>query len=415
MKVLVVGSGCREHALIKALKEDPKTELVYTLPERASLKGLKSLPSSFLNHSEKLASHLLNEGVELVLIGPEQPLVNGLADTLREHGIKVFGPSKEAARLEGSKIFAKKFMKELGIPTASYHIVSSVSEVLKSSENFFPPYVLKADGLAGGKGVFICETQSELEKKSRFLFEEKGLGTAGEKALLEDFQKGKELSVFVMTNGSSYQILPMAQDYKRLLEGSKGPNTGGMGAIAPVPVDEELLSFIEDRIIKPTLEGLRKKGLLYYGILYLGLMVHKKISKVLEYNVRWGDPEAQVLLPLLEGSWLDVFYQTALGQGVDLKWKQDQFSACVVLSSSNYPESPSIEAPIEGSLDFKTEKSYFIHSSLKKQDEKWFTKGGRILNAIGLGKNKEQALQRAYEQAQKISWPGMKYRKDIGT
>ena len=415
MKVLVVGSACREHALIKALKEDPKTKQVYTLPERLSLEGLKNLPSSFLNNPEKLASHLLSEGIELVLIGPEQPLVNGLADILRDHGIKVFGPSKEAAQLEGSKIFAKKFMKELGIPTASYHIVSSISEALNSSKNFFPPYVLKADGLAGGKGVFICETQSELEEKSRFLFEEKGLGGAGEKALLEDFQKGKELSVFVITNGDSYQILPAAQDYKRLLEGSKGPNTGGMGAIAPVSVDEELLSFIENRIIKPTLEGLKKKGLLYYGILYLGLMVHKKIPKVLEYNVRWGDPEAQVLLPLLDGSWLDVFYQTALGQAVDLKWKQNKRSVCVVLSSSNYPESPSIEAPIEGSLDFKTENSYFIHGSLKKQDKKWFTKGGRVLNAIGLGKSKEQALHRAYEQAQKISWLKMRYRKDIGT
>ena len=414
MKVLVIGGGCREHALIQSLKKDTKTEQVYTLPERVSLQGLKSFPSSLLNKQEELADELLKEGIDLILIGPEQPLVNGVADTLRDRGIKVFGPSQKASRLEGSKIFAKKFMKELKIPTASYHVVSSVSETLKASENFFPPYVLKADGLAGGKGVFICKTKEELEEKSQFLFEKKGLGRAGEQALLEDFQKGTELSVFVITNGDSYQILPMAQDYKRLLEGNKGPNTGGMGAIAPIFVNQDLLNLIENHIIKPTLEGLRKKEMLYYGVLYFGLMIHKNIPKVLEYNVRWGDPEAQVLLPLLEGSWLDVFYQTALGQPVKLKWKKDQHSACVVLTSSNYPESPSVESSIEGLLDFQTQDSYFIHGSLTKENEKWKTKGGRVLNAIGLGQDKKQALQKAYEQAQKISWPGIQYRKDIG-
>jgi len=412
MRVLVLGSGGREHALIKALKEDPKTEQVYTLPERVSLNSIESLPSSL--EPEDLATHLLKKKIDLVVIGPEQPLVNGLADALRSKGIKVFGPSQQAAKLEGSKIFAKEFMKELGIPTASYHVVSSVTEVLKSAENFFPPYVLKADGLAGGKGVFICKSLSELEQKSRFLFEEKALGTAGEKALLEDFQKGEELSVFIITNGDSYQILPVAQDYKRLLEANKGPNTGGMGAIAPVPINQELFHFIESRIIKPSLEGLKQKGFLYRGILYIGLMIHKNIPKVLEYNVRWGDPEAQVILPLLEGSWLDVFYQTALGQAVKLQWKKDQYSACIVLASKNYPESPSIESTLKGSLDFKTEQSYFIHGSLKKEGNQWITKGGRVLNAIGLGSSQKEALEKAYKQAEKISWEGIKYRRDIG-
>jgi len=422
MKILVVGGGCREHALIKSLKEDPKTEQIYTLPERPSLQGLKNIPSSLLNKPRDLADYLLKEGVELVLIGPEKPLVDGLADVLRERGLKVFGPSQKAAQLEGSKIFAKKFMKELGIPTASYHIVNSVAETLKLSENFFPPYVLKADGLVGGKGVFICKTQSELEEKSQFLFEEKGLGRAGEKALLEDFQKGRELSVFVLTNGESYQILPVAQDYKRLHEANKGPNTGGMGAIAPLFVEEELLSLIEARIIKPTLKGLKKRQWTYCGILYLGLMVHKKIPKVLEYNVRWGDPEAQVLLPLLEGSWLDVFHKTALGKSATLKWKQGRYSACVVLANAGYPESPSVSAPIEGSIYARGEHSYFIHGSLEKQKEKqeekkatpWRTKGGRVLNAVGLGTDMKQAIQKAYEQAGRVSWPGMQYRKDIG-
>ena len=415
MNVLVIGSGCREHALIKALQEDSQVKSLYSLPARESLKALKSLPSSLLNQPDALAKSLLMENIELVIVGPEQPLVQGLSDKLRKHGIKVFGPSQGAAQLEGSKVFAKKFMKDLRIPTASYHIVRSVSETLQSAKNFFPPYVLKADGLAGGKGVFICNTKADLEEKSRFLFEKKGLGSAGEQALLEDFQQGTELSVFVLSNGSSYSILPIAQDYKRLLDGHKGPNTGGMGAIAPVSVNKELLNSIENFIIKPTLEGLRKKNLLYYGVLYLGLMIHKNIPKLLEYNVRWGDPEAQVLLPLLDGSWLDVFYKIASGQDLEeLQWKKNQHSACVVLSSSNYPESPAVSSLIEGNIHFKTENSYFIHGALKKQEERWFTHGGRVLNAMALGNSPEQALHRAYEQARKVSWSGIQYRKDIG-
>jgi len=418
MKVLVIGNGGREHALIKTLKEDPKTKQVYSLPERTSLKDVPSLASSFLKDPEALARQLLKEEIELVIIGPEQALVEGMADHLRANGIKVFGPSKELAQLEGSKIFAKQFMKELGIPTASYHIVSSVKETLKSAENFFPPYVLKADGLAGGKGVFICKNKNELEQKSQFLFEKKALGKAGEQALLEDFQKGSELSVFVITQGDSYEILPMAQDYKRLLEGHRGPNTGGMGAIAPISVDPHLLKIIENSIIKPTLKGFKKRNLSYRGILYLGLMIHKGLPKVLEYNVRWGDPEAQVILPLLEGSWLDAFYQTALGKTLKLQWKKNQHCACVVLSDANYPESPPTQALIEGSLDDKTKDSYFIHGAVKndtKDREAWRTAGGRVLNAIGLGDTREKALQQAYKQAQKISWKGMQYRTDIGS
>ena len=413
MKVLVVGNGCREHAIVKSLLEDQKTSAVYTLPERISLKDTIAVSSSLLNEPNSLANYLKKEGVELAIVGPEQPLVNGLADILREKGIKVFGPCSKSARLEGSKIFAKQFMKEQGIPTASYRIVSSMSETLQASENFFPPYVLKADGLAGGKGVFICHNRSELEEKSQFLFDKKALGPAGETALLEDFQKGTEISVFVITDGESYQFLPVAQDYKRLYEGQKGPNTGGMGAIAPVSIAPELLKIIEDKIVKPTLEGLRKQKCVYRGVLYLGLMIYNNFPKVLEYNVRFGDPEAQVLLPLLEGSWLDVFYNTAIAQKANLKWKK-QYSACVVLCSENYPEGPLRSVPIKGLIYYTKGYSWFIHGSLTRQEDQWFTKGGRVLNAVAIGDSQETAINRAYEHIKGISWPGMHYRKDIG-
>lgn len=414
MKVLVIGSGCREHAMVQSLLEDKNTSAVYTLPERISLKETKDIPSSFLKDPEALSSYLKTEAVELVVIGPEQPLVEGLSDFLREKGFKVFGPSSQSARLEGSKIFAKQFMKEQGIPTASYQIVTSVSETLQMSENFFPPFVLKADGLAGGKGVFLCQNQTELEEKSRFLFEKKALGPAGEKALLEDFQSGRELSVFVITDGTSYHILPVAQDYKRLYEKQEGPNTGGMGAVAPIPLTPELMNSIEKLIVKPTLQGLQKQNSLYRGVLYLGLMVHKNIPKVLEYNVRFGDPEAQVLFPLLEGSWLEVFYKTASAQSINLNWKK-QHSACVVLCSENYPEGPIQSTAIEGSIDHKKPNSWFLHGSLARKEETWFTKGGRVLNAVAVGQSREEAVKKAYESIQQISWPGMHYRKDIGS
>ena len=413
MKVLVIGNGCREHAIIKALQEDKETSVIYSLPERTSLRKTEGLPPSLLKDKEALLEQLKKSEVELVVIGPEQPLVEGLSDFLREKGFKVFGPNAKAAQLEGSKIFAKQFMKEQEIPTASYHIVSSVSEALQASENFFPPFVLKADGLAGGKGVFLCENRTELEEKSRLLFEKKALGPAGEKALLEDFQSGQEISVFVLTNGEAYSLLPIAQDYKRLYENQKGPNTGGMGAIAPVPVSPDLVKSIEDLIIKPTLKGLKNHQFTYRGVLYLGLMIHKNFPKVLEYNVRFGDPEAQTLLPLLDGSWLDVFDKTACGQSVNLKWKNIH-SACIVLCNENYPEWPTREAPIEGLIYYKTEKSWFLHGSLIRNKNQWFSRGGRVLNAVALGKSKESAVQRAYEHIKKISWPGMHYRKDIG-
>ena len=413
MKVLVVGKGCREHAIVKALLEDQKTSAVYTLPERISLKNTIDVSSSLLNTGKALADYLKKEEIELVVVGPEQPLVNGLADVLREEGITVFGPCSQSAQLEGSKIFAKQFMKEQGIPTASYRVVSSVSSALHASENFFPPFVLKADGLAGGKGVFICHDRSELEEKSRFLFDKKALGSAGEKALLEDFQKGTEISVFVIIDGDSYHFLPVAQDYKRLYEGQKGPNTGGMGAIAPVSISPELLKIIEYKIVQPTLEGLKKRNCMYRGVLYLGLMIHNNFPKLLEYNVRFGDPEAQVLLPLLEGSWLDLFYKTAKAQKVSLKWKK-QYSACVVLCAENYPEGPIRETPIEGLIYSAKGHSWFIHGSLSRQEDQWFTQGGRVLNSVAVGNSQEEAVHRAYEHIKGISWPGMHYRKDIG-
>ena len=414
MRILIVGAGGREHAIIRALLEDSETEAVFSLPERPGLKDVHSLPSALLSDRPALASRLKSEKIDLAVIGPEQPLTDGLSDFLRAEGIAVFGPSGQAARLECSKIFAKKFMKRHGIPTASWRELTSVGETLQACESFCPPFVLKADGLAGGKGVFLCKDRQELEEKARLLFEKKAFGPAGCQALLEDFQKGCEMSVFVITDGESCHILPPARDYKRLCEGNKGPNTGGMGAVAPVPVFSDLMRNIQNLIIDPTLKGLRGEGIPYCGVLYFGLMINKNFPKVLEYNVRFGDPEAQVVLPLLDGSWREVFYKTACARPLEkLKWKK-LFSACVVLCHENYPEGPLQESPVTGFIYHKKPHSWFVHGGLVRKDDKWLTAGGRVLTAVALGDSQKQAVERAYRHAETVSWPGLHCRKDIG-
>ena len=413
MKVLIIGSGGREHALFQTVNEQGgKT---YFLPERKSIPDAGGAPSALLKDRSALSGWLKKEQIRLVVIGPEQPLVEGLADFLRQRGFSVFGPSAAAARLEGSKLFAKEFMEAQSIPTAPFQLVKSLSETLKASENFSPPYILKADGLAGGKGVFICQTKKELEDRAKQLFEDKILGQAGETALLEEFQEGVEVSVFILTNGEDYRILPLAQDYKRLGEKNTGPNTGGMGATAPLHLPEKLMTEIENSIIRPTIQGLKKNQYEYRGVLYVGLMVGSRGPRVLEYNVRFGDPEAQVLLPLLDGSWLEVFNQVSQGKLPSLKWKNIH-SACVVLTADGYPENPRKGDVIEGFIYHKTPHSYFLHGGVGPNDKgQWVVSGGRVLNAVALGETSEQALKRAYDQMEKISWEGLHYRKDIGS
>ena len=414
--ILVIGGGGREHALLRAISDPPGNEVkprIYTLPERKSIPFALKLSDSLLNDWPSLLDSLNREYIHFVIIGPEKPLVEGLGDFLRENGILVFGPSAQSARLEGSKIFAKEFMQSQNIPTADYQVVTSSSETLKKAENFSPPYVLKVDGLAGGKGVFICQEQSELKSRAGQIFEKKTFGSAGKRALLEEFQEGKEMSVFVLTNGEDYTLLPVAQDYKRLHDGQEGPNTGGMGAVAPLFVSPELMKNIEDQIVRPSIEGLKKNKYQYRGVLYIGLMVGPKGPRVLEYNVRFGDPEAQVLLPLLEGSWREVFYQVAEGKLPLLKWK-GIYSACVVLTAEGYPEKPLKGKRIKGSIHNGEPDKYFLHAGVGGEKEQWLVNGGRVLNSVALGATLKEALSKAYQQANTVFWEGMHYRKDIG-
>ena len=422
MKALVIGQGGREHALVRALRLSPSIKEVHALPGSDAIAlEAKCHPIKWEDFAAVIS--LIREvGIDLVIVGPEVPLVAGLSDALRASGIKVFGPSQAGAQLEGSKIYSKEFMVEAGVPTARYKVVSSVEETREAAKAFAPPFVLKADGLAAGKGVFICKTETELLAAADELFVRKSLGSAGARALLEEFQPGYEISYLVLTNGEDFEPLPMAQDHKRLSDGDEGPNTGGMGVVAPVQIDTELREWIDRDVVRPSLAEMQKRNLLYRGVLYVGLMITPKGPSVIEYNARFGDPEAQVLLPLLDGDWGHVLSELAEGRLQKLKWKKSS-CCCVVLAAEGYPDSPVKGSSISGLSGVKTpsssdagESHYLLHAGTAKDVHKgWVTAGGRVLNAMGTGETLQEAIANAYTGAKSVSWKGLLKRSDIGS
>ena len=414
MKILVVGKGGREHAIIRALSFSPKVEQLHALPGSDGMRTQALCHSIDSSDFPGIYDLIKNKAIDLVVIGPEMEIAHGLADYLREKNVLVFSPSQRAAQLEASKIFCKDFLQRANIPTARSEVVSSVTDCLEKAAHFHSPYILKAEGLAAGKGVFICKDLEELKKNAVDLFDKKLLGEAGNRALLEEHLKGWEMSYLIITNGRDFRPLPLAQDNKRLLDGDQGPNTGGMGVVAPLRVDMDLEDTIHSQILKPTVENLHKENFLYRGVLYVGIMVTEKGPQVLEFNVRFGDPEAQVILPLLDGDWADVFMATAKGELIDMNWKPI-YSSCVVLAAAGYPDHPLKGSVIDGHVNYEGPSSYFLHAGTKLQEDKeWVTHGGRVLNAVGLGSDLKESLKLAYEQAAKVSWEGLQMRKDIG-
>lgn len=440
MNFLVVGQGGREHAMVKALKSSAIAKTIHVIPGNPGMALEAQCHQLEWKNFEEITQFCRNHHINVVIIGPEDPCVMGLSDCLRAKDILVVGPSKAAAQLEGSKVFAKEFMLEFGVSTAKAVTVRSVEETLKQATEFTPPYVLKADGLAAGKGVVLCSTLEQLQEVAQQFFEQKLFGQASEKALLEQFLPGYELSLHLMTDGKDYQVLPLAQDHKQLRDGDQGPNTGGMGAVAPMFISDSLMNEIKIKIIEPTLKGLGARELFYRGMIFLGLMITKKGPMLLEYNCRMGDPETQVLMPLLEGDWGKTFHQLALGQLIQMSWK-NCFSTCVVLAAPGYPDSPEKGIAIEGELlsgvgesakkgshfdknseiqssshvREKIQQAYFIHAGTRrKSDGQWQTAGGRVLGAVGIGATKEESRARAYEQAEQVSWKGLQKRMDIG-
>lgn len=412
MRALIIGSGGREHAVVKSLSKSSHVTKIFISPGNAGTALLGDNVVLDLKNHTSVVQFCQIQKMGFVFIGPEDPLVDGLADSLRAANILVVGPSKQAAQLEGSKIFAKEFMKKAGVPTAAAAVVNSVESTLTAAKKYQAPYVLKADGLAAGKGVYICKTLADLESAAKKLFVEKILGEAGETALLEKNLIGTELSFIVLTNGSEFQALPLAQDHKRLLNKNLGPNTGGMGAIAPLEIPPALYTKILKQIIEPSIKQMKTDQLFYRGVLFVGLMIVDNEPYALEYNVRFGDPETQVLLPLIQSDLGQILHN--LAQGVLQKITLNNLHViCIVNASKGYPDKPLKDIPIF--LPTSTDdNAYVLHAGTKLANEKVLTNGGRVLNVVATAPTAKAAKGKALELNSKIKFDGRQFRTDIG-
>lgn len=412
MKVLLLGNGGREHALYWKISQSPLVKEVFVAKGNGGIKG-KRVPIEPTNVKE-LADFAQREGIDFTVVGPEAPLVEGIVDEFESRGLKIFGPCQKASMLEGSKVFAKRFMLKHGIPTANFEVFEDPDKAKRFVKDFGIPLVIKADGLASGKGAVVCKTeQSALETID--LFMNRGvLGPAGRRVVIEEFLEGEEASYIVMVNGTEYVPLPTSQDHKRLLDGDKGPNTGGMGAYSPNPfVDANTEKAIRELIIEKTIKAFAQEGIYYRGFLYAGLMLTSRGPMVLEFNVRLGDPEAQPLLMRIKGDFLEKLLDFHEGKKVSLDI-DERCSLCVVLASKGYPEKPEVGKEIYGLEDIKDEDVIIFHAGTELEDGKLITTGGRVLNVCAWGNSLKEAKERAYKAVEKIHFEGMHYRKDIG-
>jgi len=421
MRVLLVGSGGREHALGWKLAQSPLLKALYCAPGNAGTARLHAQGAEISNIPVKaedknaLVQSALERKVDLVVIGPEAPLAAGLADDLRAKGLAVFGPSQAAAQIESSKVFAKEFMARRGIPTASFAVFRDFDKALAHLREAEHPVVIKASGLAAGKGVVVPENPTQAETALRQIMVEKEFGAAGDEVVLEERLTGPEVSLFGFTDGVSIQATLPAQDHKQIFDGDRGPNTGGMGAYAPVPIcPPAMTEKILRSVLQPAVDGLREEGRPFVGVLYGGLMITKQGPKVIEFNCRFGDPETQAILPLLEGDLLIILMACATGHlaEVDIRWSKNA-AACVVLASPGYPGKYPVGLPISG-LEETRPDSFIFHAGTKEQDGQIVTAGGRVLCATGWGENIPQALKSAYAAIEPIRFEGMHFRKDIG-
>jgi len=415
MKVLVIGSGGREHALCWKIAQSSKVSKVFCAPGNAGI--LKDAECVEINADDidGLKSFVATENIDLTIVGPEAPLVNGIVDEFHKDCLRVFGPVKYAAQLEGSKAFAKNFMAKYNIPTARFDVLDDFHEAVKGLRDYTFPVVVKASGLAAGKGVIICQTRLEAENTLKEMIIDNRFKDAGATVVVEEYLEGEEVSVLALTDGNFYFCLSPSQDHKRRDEGDQGPNTGGMGAYAPAPlVTPELQVNIEENILVPTLDGLRDEGTPFVGCLYLGLMVTAEGPKVLEYNVRFGDPEAQVVLPLLKTDFIDIANAILDGNFKEMKTELHEGSAaCVVMASGGYPGSYEKEKPISGLKDVPKGVTVF-HAGTKWYHGDIATSGGRVLGVTGMADDLKSALDLAYKGVDAIHFDGAFYRRDIG-
>ncbi len=418
MKVLVIGSGGREHAIAWKLAQSRVVDKIYCVPGNAGISEIAECVEVESKNLSSLLDFVKYEWIDLTVVGPEDPLAHGIVDIFQKEGRKIIGPTKAAAQLESSKVFAKEFMKRHKIPTADYKVFTSYTHAEEYIRLKGTPIVLKADGLAAGKGVFVCQNYDEAIDALKLIMKEKVFGSAGDRVVIEECLKGKEVSYLVFTDGQHIVPMVTSKDHKRLLDKDEGPNTGGMGTFSPNPIiTPELEKDILETVIKPTIKGLKLEGIVYKGILYAGLMIANNKPYVLEFNCRFGDPETQVILPRLETDLLDIFMAIAEGKlnKIEVKWKTCA-SLCVILASEGYPGKYKKGIPIEGLEFVKELKDIMVfHAGTKFNEEgKIITNGGRVLGLTALGMDIKEARQKAYNAIDLINFEGMQYRKDIG-
>lgn len=425
MKVLVIGSGGREHALVWKIAQSSRVEKVYCIPGNAGIAEIACPPLSgghpynvSVDDLPQLVNFIKNESIDLTVVGPEAPLVNGIVDYFNKEGLKIFGPTKEASKLEGSKVFAKELMRKYDIPTANFEIFDNSEEAIKYIKKRGAPIVVKADGLAAGKGAIVAKTIEEAIEAVRKILDEKIFKEAGNKIVIEDCLEGEEASILAFVDESSFIPLISSQDHKRLYDGDRGPNTGGMGAYAPAPlVNSVVQKKINEEIFNRLVKGLKSEGIKYSGILYAGLMIKDNNPKVLEFNVRFGDPETQAILPLMEVDLLDVIISTIENRlsEFELKWSPLATCICVVLASGGYPGEYEKGKEIKGLEKLKNIKDVIIfHAGTTFKDGKILTSGGRVLGVTAIGKDLKNAQNLVYEAIKNIYFEGIHYRKDIG-
>src|SRR6267378_1382783 len=416
MKVLVIGSGGREHALVWKLRQSPRVSQLYCAPGNGGIAEEAVCVAADVKSVESLVAAAEQIRPDLTVVGPELALALGVVDEFTRRGWRVFGPSKAAARLESSKSFAKEFLKRHRIPTAHFAICDSIDEVLAALPHFSTPVVVKADGLAAGKGVVICRTKEDSASAAAEMFSGKTLGEAGRRVVLEEFLQGDELSFLVLSDGERVAPLVAAQDHKRIGDGDTGPNTGGMGAYSTASiVDEQMTQWLLQHVARPVVAGMKAEGAEYKGILYCGLMMTARGPMVLEFNCRFGDPETQPILMRLESDLLDTLEAAVEGRFIndDFKWSSDA-SVCVVMASGGYPgtfEAGKKIAGLEQAGELEGVKVF--HGATSNRDDIYFTSGGRVLSVTARAANLDNAVQRAYEAVSTIGFEGMHYRKDI--
>ncbi|MBN1869116.1 MAG: phosphoribosylamine--glycine ligase [Candidatus Omnitrophica bacterium] len=418
MKVLIIGSGGREHVLAWKIKQSPLVKKLYCAPGNGGISEIAECVDISVDDIPALLQFAKEKQIDLTVVGPEAPLVAGIVDAFERKKLKIFGPSKEAAQLEGSKVFAKEFMYEWNIPTANFQKFSDIDEAEEYLRKVSYPVVVKADGLAAGKGVVVCQNFMEAVKAVDEIMAQKIFKEAGDQIVIEECLEGEEVSILAISDGEEYCLLESSQDHKRIFDDDVGPNTGGMGAYCPAPIlTEKLYKTIENRIIEPTIRGMQKNGMPFKGVLYAGLMITAEGPMVLEFNVRFGDPEAQAILPRMKGDMVELILASCDGRinEIELEWDK-RSCVCVVMSSGGYPGRYEKGKEIFGLKEAERDDDTFVfHAGTKKEAGRIVTSGGRVLGVTSLGHGIEKAIEQAYKAVDKISFDRCFFRRDIGS